>query len=164
MPPHKHPGLNALYYPFSRGTDIESLKQQLLLFDTISFLDPVDSEEWRAKLFRDLEKEHAAALEIAIDDLMYEIRKQLDEYSNELMSIRDNLWPKLLSNRNIISVAPALAAAVFLGSQFTLAASIIPTISIVQTILERRRERLAVERRASPALAYLAQVKALQRS
>ena len=106
----------------------------------------------------------AAALEIEMDDLMHEIRKQLDDYSNELMSIRDNLWPKLLSNRNIISVASALAAAVFLGGHFTLAASIIPSISIVQTILERRRERRIVERHASPALAYLAQVKALRGS
>ena len=53
--------LNALYYPFSRAIDIESLKQQLLLFDTISFLDPVDSEQWRAKLFRDLETEQGQA-------------------------------------------------------------------------------------------------------
>ena len=53
-------GLHALYYPFSRSIDVESLKQQLLLFDTISFVDPVSSDEWRAKLFRDLEKEQTA--------------------------------------------------------------------------------------------------------
>lgn len=53
----RNTGLHALYYPFSRSIDVGSLKQQLLLFDTISFVDPVTSDEWRAKLFRDLEKE-----------------------------------------------------------------------------------------------------------
>ena len=104
----------------------------------------------------------AAKLEIGLSDLAHEIRQQLDDYGNELMSIRDNLWPKLLSNRNIISVAPVLVAALFMGAQFTLGASIIPTISIVQTVLERRRQRRIVERRASPALTYLAQVKTLK--
>jgi hypothetical protein len=47
--------LRGLYYPFSRCVEPSSLKQLLLVFDSITFLDPVTDEEWRAKLFRDLE-------------------------------------------------------------------------------------------------------------
>jgi hypothetical protein len=47
--------LSALYYPFSRCIDPSALKQLLLVFDSVTFLDPVDDDEWRAKLFRDLE-------------------------------------------------------------------------------------------------------------
>lgn len=46
--------LAGLYYPFSRPIDVPSLKQMLLIFESLTFLDPVDEEEWRAKLFRDL--------------------------------------------------------------------------------------------------------------
>lgn len=46
---------NALYYPFSRCLDDTTLKQNLLIFDSITFLDPVDDEDWRKELFRDLE-------------------------------------------------------------------------------------------------------------
>lgn len=45
----------ALYYPFSRCLDPASLKQQLLLFDRICFLDPVDEDSWRAHLLREME-------------------------------------------------------------------------------------------------------------
>src|SRR6266852_5588400 len=48
--------LSALYYPFSRCIDACALKQLLLVFDSVTFLDPVEDDEWRAKLFRDLEK------------------------------------------------------------------------------------------------------------
>jgi acyl-coenzyme A thioesterase PaaI-like protein len=44
----------ALYYPFSRPIDLPSLKQMLLVFDTVAFLDPIDDDSWRAKLFEDL--------------------------------------------------------------------------------------------------------------
>ena len=47
--------LSGLYYPFSRCIDTSSLKQMLLVFDKVTFVDPVDNEQWRAKLFRDLE-------------------------------------------------------------------------------------------------------------
>jgi hypothetical protein len=47
--------LSGLYYPFSRCIEQRSLKQLLLVFESIAFLDPVDEESWRARLFRDLE-------------------------------------------------------------------------------------------------------------
>ena len=47
--------LSGLYYPFSRCINPSSLKQLLLVFDQVSFLDPVDDEGWRAKLMGDLE-------------------------------------------------------------------------------------------------------------
>lgn len=48
---------DALYYPFSRCIDATVLKQFLLLFDSLTFLDPVDDEEWREQLFQDVEYE-----------------------------------------------------------------------------------------------------------
>ena len=47
--------LAGLYYPFSRCIQPTSLKQMLLVFDEVTFVDPVDDAEWRAKLFEDLE-------------------------------------------------------------------------------------------------------------
>jgi len=47
--------LSGLYYPFSRCINTASLKQMLLVFDEVTFVDPVDDDEWRAKLFKDLE-------------------------------------------------------------------------------------------------------------
>lgn len=47
--------LSGLYYPFSRPIDIASLKQMLLVFENVVFLDPVDDDSWRAKLFQELE-------------------------------------------------------------------------------------------------------------
>jgi hypothetical protein len=47
--------LSGLYYPFSRPIEIASLKQMLLVFENVVFLDPIDDEYWRAKLFQELE-------------------------------------------------------------------------------------------------------------
>lgn len=49
--------LSGLYYPFSRPIDLASLKQMLLVFENVVFLDPIDDEPWRAKLFQGLEKQ-----------------------------------------------------------------------------------------------------------
>ncbi|MDL2243292.1 hypothetical protein LJB84_00400 [Bacteroidales bacterium OttesenSCG-928-J19] len=48
--------LKGLYYPFSRCINLLSLKQMLLVFDNITFLDPVEDDEWRLHLYKDLEK------------------------------------------------------------------------------------------------------------
>jgi hypothetical protein len=47
--------LAGLYYPFSRSVQPDSLKQMLLVFDEITFVDPVVDAEWRAQLFTNLE-------------------------------------------------------------------------------------------------------------
>lgn len=47
--------LRALYYPFSRCMDACALKQLLLVFDGVTFLEPVEDNQWRAELFRNLE-------------------------------------------------------------------------------------------------------------
>ena len=47
--------LKSLYYPFSRCVNPVSLKQLLLVFDQVSFVDPVADDQWRTKLFKDLE-------------------------------------------------------------------------------------------------------------
>lgn len=46
--------LSALYYPFSRCVNPASMKQMLLVFDELAFLDPVDDDGWRKHLFQDL--------------------------------------------------------------------------------------------------------------
>jgi hypothetical protein len=51
--------LAGLYYPFSRCIQPISLKQMLLVFDEVTFVDPVDDEQWRAKLFADMEASDA---------------------------------------------------------------------------------------------------------
>lgn len=48
--------LSGLYYPFSRPIDSASLKQMLLVFESVTFLDPVSDDSWRAQLFRSLEQ------------------------------------------------------------------------------------------------------------
>jgi hypothetical protein len=48
--------LASLYYPSSQCVNPASLKQLLLVFDRVSFVDPVDDAQWRTKLFRDLER------------------------------------------------------------------------------------------------------------
>jgi hypothetical protein len=50
--------LAGLYYPFSRCINPVSLKQALLVFDEVTFADPVRDAKWRAHLFRDLEVDH----------------------------------------------------------------------------------------------------------
>jgi hypothetical protein len=62
--------LSALYYPFSRCIDPCALKQLLLVFDSVTFLDPVNDDEWRAKLFRDLEK---------VEDRRFEAYRALEQ-------------------------------------------------------------------------------------
>ncbi len=47
--------LSGLYYPFSRCINAASLKQLLLVFDEVGFVDSVDDDKWRAKLLENLE-------------------------------------------------------------------------------------------------------------
>ncbi|MDO9480778.1 MAG: hypothetical protein Q8S96_02260 [Hydrogenophaga sp.] len=46
--------LSAIYYPFSRCIDVAALKQLLLVFDSVTFLDPVTDDEWRAYLMKEM--------------------------------------------------------------------------------------------------------------
>ena len=67
--------LTSLYYPFSRCVNPASMKQMLLVFDRITFVDPVDDAEWRMKLFRDLEMHDEQftdyrAIDSALPDLL----------------------------------------------------------------------------------------------
>lgn len=49
--------LSALYYPFSRCINSDSLKQMLLLFESVSFLDPIVNDDWRAYLMEALTRQ-----------------------------------------------------------------------------------------------------------
>ena len=67
--------LAGLYYPFSRCIQPTSLKQMLLVFDEVTFVDPVDDAQWRAKLFEDLESYDAEfaryqSVDAALPDLI----------------------------------------------------------------------------------------------
>ncbi|WP_343602048.1 hypothetical protein [Roseateles sp.] len=102
--------LSGLYYPFSRCVDANALKQLLLVFDCITFLDPVEDAAWRAQLFRDLEAEQGAHfqpyrdLEAPLRDLEQEgairhlVPRELDaierlETSASAMSdLSDDVW------------------------------------------------------------------------
>ena len=46
--------LSAIYYPFSRCIDATALKQLLLVFDAVTFMDPVADDEWRAYLMEEM--------------------------------------------------------------------------------------------------------------
>lgn len=49
--------VDALYYPFSRCLSDRVIKQYLLLFDSITFLDPVEDDGWRSQLYKNIEGE-----------------------------------------------------------------------------------------------------------
>ncbi|MFT4925110.1 MAG: hypothetical protein ACI8WB_001200 [Phenylobacterium sp.] len=68
--------LNAIYYPFSRCINNNSLKQMLLLFESISFLDPVSDNNWRAQLMKDLENQ---------DDIRFKSYQEIHEPTKDLI-------------------------------------------------------------------------------
>ncbi len=48
--------LDCLYYPFSRLLDDATLKYLLLVFDSVTFIDEVESSEWRRVLMQNMAK------------------------------------------------------------------------------------------------------------
>ncbi len=107
--------LHALYYPFSRCMDGCALKQLLLVFEGITFLEPVENSWWRAKLFRDLEKTEDPRfsafrhLQAPLDELQNEgvivhvKPKDLDAFSRPetsvaaLSDLNDSIWCDIAS-------------------------------------------------------------------
>ncbi|MBS1058045.1 hypothetical protein [Gluconobacter kondonii] len=68
---------DALYYPFSRCMDSSTLKQYLLLFDSLTFLDAVDDDQWRGQLYKELEDKHRGFLAYRdLADAMPWLRKE----------------------------------------------------------------------------------------
>lgn len=67
-----------MYYPFSRCINNDSLKQMLLLFENITFLDPVTDDDWRANLMRDMELEEDPRFEryINIHEPLKDLRSE----------------------------------------------------------------------------------------
>lgn len=82
--------LSALYYPFSRCINELSLKQMLLVFDRICFLDPIEDHQWRAYQFERLEK---------AEDPRYREYRSLSSYMDRLhnMGIVERVSPAELS-------------------------------------------------------------------
>ncbi len=114
--------LRALYYPFSRCIEPSALKQLLLIFDTITFLPPVTDDEWRAKLFRDLENtedlkfEQYRSLQKPLEDLKAEgaIILQPPAYlksfcsqevaASALSDLLDDEWCKVASSPKVFNL------------------------------------------------------------
>src|SRR6266852_270719 len=107
--------LAALYYPFSRCVNSASLKQLLLVFDQISFVDPVDDDQWRTKLFRDLEDHdehfsqyqdiHPVLPELLdhgcvkrIDPEQFVHKSSMLATASALSDLQDSSWLKVASN------------------------------------------------------------------
>jgi hypothetical protein len=108
---------SCLYYPFSRCMNPSSLKQMLLVFDEVNFLDPVDDESWRAKLFDDMAtnddhrfrefdhlKDHfpilideKAVVRLDPDKLKFRINSQ-EAAAAAISDLADSSWTKTASN------------------------------------------------------------------
>lgn len=69
--------LSGLYYPFSRCIDARALKQLLLVFDGMTFIDPVSDDEWRAKLMEDMieEEDRRFANYAGVNEAIDQLRK-----------------------------------------------------------------------------------------
>lgn len=93
--------LSCLYYPFSRLLDDETLKYLLLIFDSITFMDDVDSD-WRAVQLKRMAKENKfyASFEKLSDDY---------DMLNELQAVQV-VDPKTLKATNSTEVALATIA------------------------------------------------------
>ena len=95
--------LNCLYYPFSRLLDVSTLKYLLLVFDCITFIDDVESSEWRKILFQSMSR---------IDGNIFSSYEELaDDYDilSETGAVQI-ISPRKLSTRNSQIVALATKA------------------------------------------------------
>lgn len=107
--------LAGLYYPFSRCINSASLKQMLLVFDEISFVDPVDEDAWRTKLFEELESHdarfaryrdvHPALPELVdhgcvkrIDPIRFVTHDKISTTASAISDLRDSQWLTVASN------------------------------------------------------------------
>lgn len=108
---------SCLYYPFSRCMSPSSLKQMLLVFDEVNFLDPVDDESWRAKLFEDMAtnddkrfhefdevKDHfpilidkKAVVRLDPNNLKFKLNSQ-EAVAAVISDLSDSSWTKTASN------------------------------------------------------------------
>jgi hypothetical protein len=95
--------LSALYYPFSRCIDVRALKQLLLVFDGVTFIDPVSDDDWRAQLMEDMieEEDRRFANYANIHEAIDELRR------DQAISV---IQPSIISpNGQILASASALS-------------------------------------------------------
>ncbi|MBK3472424.1 hypothetical protein JJD61_17160 [Pseudomonas carnis] len=114
--------LQGLYYPFSRCMDSCALKQLMLVFDGVTFLEPVKDAEWRAGLFRSLEinedprffkyrvleqdlktLEQEGALSI-VDPQSLAAFKRPETSLAAISDLQDPLWCKMASNPSVFGL------------------------------------------------------------
>lgn len=94
--------LSAIYYPFSRCIDVSALKQLLLVFDSVTFLDPVTDDEWRAYLMEEMIEDEDRRFAKYQD-----IHRSLDELREE-QAIRV-VTPDCCTNHHRLVTASALS-------------------------------------------------------
>ena len=94
--------LSCLYYPFSRLLDSVTLKYLLLVFDSITFLDQIESSEWRRVQLQMMSRE---------DNLFSSFEELSDDYDmlSETQAVQV-LQPKNLKAVNSNGVALATIA------------------------------------------------------
>ena len=102
-------------------------------------------------------------------DLARRFREDLRKYGNELASVRDTIWPKLLdsitSGIPVATSAAGYAASYISGSGYVLAASLLlHALNPVKSVLEIQAETKKVKRSPSSALAFLVKSKNLSKS
>ncbi|KAF2406530.1 hypothetical protein SAMN04490179_4366 [Pseudomonas antarctica] len=114
--------LQGLYYPFSRCMDSCALKQLMLVFDAVTFLEPVKDAKWRAGLFRNLETnedprfskyrglehdlktlEQEGALSF-VDPQSLAAFKRPETSLAAISDLQDPLWCKMASNPSVFGL------------------------------------------------------------
>jgi hypothetical protein len=115
-----------------------------------------------AKLEMKSEFEHIKVEQAVADDVV----ASLKSYSDEIASIRDRLWPKLIdgltSQTAVATSAAGLAASYISGSGYVLAASVVlQALHPLKVALEWRADEKKASRSAPTAIAYLSAMKEL---
>ncbi len=103
------------------------------------------------------------------EDLAHRFAKDLRDYGNELASVRDTIWPKLLgsvsSGAPVATSAAGYAASYISGSGYILAASLLlHALNPIKSVLEVKAEAKKAKRTASSALAFLVKSQELKKS
>jgi hypothetical protein len=83
--------------------DIASFKQMMLVFDDVTFLDPVDDNAWRAKLFKDMESR---------DDIRFSAYRDFYEHINLLITENVIRTVDPVGLKNVVNDKDTVSAAV----------------------------------------------------
>ena len=96
------------------------------------------------------------------------LTKNASEYANEVANVRERLWPKIIDGVSgtipVSTTTVGLAASYISGSGYVLAASILLyALQPIKATLDWKADLRKAKRTVSSAVAYLSQVRAIQR-